>query len=596
MSRAGVDAIKLYTEKNDAAGARAGLSRLIEKDPNNFDLNSWLGYICLVSGDPTAAVGPLKVARQQKPDHMANLLNLANAYIALNDTANAIEVEEARRALAPEDASIDARLGSLYLEAGNPAKAAERLETAAAAVPGDRSVLVNLAKAYTMLDDRDKAAGAYQRLLATDPDTPVRVNALSWIGFYRLQSGDNNGAAEALEEAHKLNENDLEILNNLGTAYSRAGRDEDAIRVYTRMSELNPAFYEPWYNLGVLYLKKGDGAMAVRMNQQAIERKSDEPFAHNNLGRGHELTGDWAAAAKAYARAAEIEPENVIFQRNAAVAAHKAGDERAFVRFAERALNLGENDPDLRLMLALNYSNAGKDAEAIGLLGGLEGRVTDKADYWYNLGVLKERVGDKDGAEAAYRRSLQIRPNDPATNQNLGLMLWKRGEAGAAMPHFEVVMRSRPNDVEAMLNVAAASYQSGKTDRAIELWRQVVRGNPERTDVRLNLADALWGKGDHEGARFHYAESVKRQPKNPGALNGVGLWQLRQSENKEAEQSFRRAIAADRNYLPAYNNLAVTLERLNRRADAVRVLEDALKIDPNFEDARKNLQRMKTSG
>jgi tetratricopeptide (TPR) repeat protein len=58
---------------------------------------------------------------------------------------------------------------------------------------------------------------------------------------------------------------------------------------------------------------------------------------------------------------------------------------------------------------------------------------------------------------------------------------------------------------------------------------------------------------------------------------------------------FRKAMNVDKNFVAAYNNLAVTLERLNKRAEAILVLEQALRIDPNFADAKRNLQRMKSA-
>ena len=86
------------------------------------------------------------------------------------------------------------------------------------------------------------------------------------------------------------------------------------------------------------------------------------------------------------------------------------------------------------------------------------------------------------------------------------------------------------------------------------------------------------------------------RPKNSAALNGLGLYNLYRGSSKDAEANFRTAIEADRSNLAAYNNLAVALERQNKVTEAVAVLEQALKIKPDFEDARKNLDRLKATG
>jgi Flp pilus assembly protein TadD len=156
-------------------------------------------------------------------------------------------------------------------------------------------------------------------------------------------------------------------------------------------------------------------------------------------------------------------------------------------------------------------------------------------------------------------------------------------------------LQRAPNDTDARINLAAALSKTGSMAEAVEVWRGLVRSHPSRNDLRLDLANGLWSLGETQQARFHYATILQSSPTNVYALNGMGLWHLLQSENGEAEKSFRAAIAANRNFLPAYNNLAVALERLNRRAEAILMLEQALRIDPNFADARRNLERMKAA-
>jgi superkiller protein 3 len=156
-------------------------------------------------------------------------------------------------------------------------------------------------------------------------------------------------------------------------------------------------------------------------------------------------------------------------------------------------------------------------------------------------------------------------------------------------------MRLDPASQSAKINLAASLSRLGETAQAVEIWRELVRANPSRNDLRLDLANGLWALGETQQARFHYATILQSAPNNAHALNGMGLWHLLQAENGSAEQMFRKAMNVDKNFVAAYNNLAVTLERLNKRAEAILVLEQALRIDPNFADAKRNLQRMKSA-
>ena len=133
-------------------------------------------------------------------------------------------------------------------------------------------------------------------------------------------------------------------------------------------------------------------------------------------------------------------------------------------------------------------------------------------------------------------------------------------------------------------------------DEAIELWKSFLHVRPDKHDVRIDLANVLWKRGQIDTARFHYQYIINRDPENAPALNGLGLHTLYNGDTVGAEALFRQAMAVDAGYMAAHNNLAVTLERQNKVEEAIMVLENALKIDPEFEDAKKNLDRLKATG
>jgi Flp pilus assembly protein TadD len=131
---------------------------------------------------------------------------------------------------------------------------------------------------------------------------------------------------------------------------------------------------------------------------------------------------------------------------------------------------------------------------------------------------------------------------------------------------------------------------------AMSIWSDILRKEPNRKQIRVTLANAQWASGDYEGARTNYAQVLSVDPSNAEALNGMGLYHLRQSKLGQAEQEFRGSLQSNPKFVPAYNNLAITLERLNKRKQAIQLLERAVRLDPNNKDARGNLERMRAAG
>jgi len=76
----------------------------------------------------------------------------------------------------------------------------------------------------------------------------------------------------------------------------------------------------------------------------------------------------------------------------------------------------------------------------------------------------------------------------------------------------------------------------------------------------------------------------------------MGLCYLRNSQLPEAKADFQESIHSNPNDALAYNNLAVTLERMNQRKGAIAILEKATKIAPDNEQITSNLKRMKAAG
>lgn len=437
--------------------------------------------------------------------------------------------------------------------------------------------------------------GAIHDLEATLEKNPKNADVLSWLGFFYIKNNDNDKAVMVLERAQEVRPDDLEIMNNLGNAYLALKEDDKALAQYRKVVEKSPEMADAWYNVGGICLRKHDYKGAIQAYEKAMSLKPDsaDAFTINNCGIAYEGDGQLSMAADCYRKAVAARPEEVLFSRNAGFALLRLKQEDEAIPYLETAAKSGD-DMNATFALAQIYLKKGRKEDALAMFSALENTHGDKSDYWYNLGVLKAGTGDEKGAEDAYRKAIAKNGNDKDAVNNLAILLFKQGRYEDALPFFQRMYRVNPTPA-ATLNYASCCSQVGDLKGAVALWKQYLSKSPSRHDVRVEMANALWQMGERENARAQYATVLQGDPKNVQAMNGVGLYYYQADRLHEAETLFRRAIATKSSYLPPYNNLAVTLERMNKRAEGIKLLEKALQMNPNYGEARRNLERMRAA-
>lgn len=437
--------------------------------------------------------------------------------------------------------------------------------------------------------------GAIKDLEAFYATHQDNADVQSWLGFLYLRNSQADMAVPVLEKAQAKKPGDLEVIINLGNAYTKTGANEKAIAQYKMAVAKKDDMYEPWYNLGNLYLAGRDYDSAIASYQKAISLKSDtDAYSYNNIGICHEAKGDLSAAAAAYEIAAKAQPEQVLFSRNAGLAYRKLKNEEKATPYLEAACKGDNPDSAVCAALSMIYAKNGRGADALALMAKLESAQGDKADYWYNVGVIRQQTNDVNGAMDAYKKALDISPDDADTNKNYGLLLYKAGKYEEALPMFDKTYKNDPSDNN-MMNCATCRAKLGDLKGAAGLWKKFLAKNPSRSDVRLDYANAQWQMGDKEGAKSNWVTILTNDRSNVVAMNGLGLYYYSQDKLAEAEQTFRKAIATKGTFREPYNNLAVVLERQNKRPEALKVLKQAVKLFPDYEVAKRNLERMEAA-
>jgi hypothetical protein len=103
------------------------------------------------------------------------------------------------------------------------------------------------------------------------------------------------------------------------------------------------------------------------------------------------------------------------------------------------------------------------------------------------LGKVKLTTGDGTGAEALFRRALEIRPDLDDAHYHLGLVLLYTGRIADAEGEFLEAVRLNPEHFQARGNAGLCCLRQRRFEEAATHFREILRTRPGDTVARQNL-------------------------------------------------------------------------------------------------------------
>lgn len=612
----------LRNDAGDRRGAIAAWEQGLDGDNERMThtMLRGIGHAAQELGEHDTASAALRRLFEESDDEDA-AVRLGAALVAAGRIGEAREVLVAAFG---EQAPL--HLASALAEAGRDREAADEYR----AVAGRLAAVAahNLAVTLRRLADLPGAIAAAQTALAAGaPEEP----AARLLGSLLAQTGDLTGAAAAYERAAAAEPSStgdlfLELGRHLAEAGDAAGahssyeraaaRDDDVLAAAIARLRLGTATPEerPW-----ALLAEGDRTAALAA---LTETTGSAPMAELLLAleaddvqevRGLLATRPDAAGTPADAAAEAVGAggawDELADETLAAVDGRDDDTARALLR---AVIDLGGPDQAAKARIALGRLLAEEHPSRAELCAFPATECPDDriaALAWRDLGRLRERRGDVDGAVEAYRAGL------PGAAPMAARLLEELGDeegamevlhAGADAGDLEsiqyllahLIQRQDHEDAAALAERAVATGDRGTVAMGYWTWgdackavgdlagavlmyrRGVETGDPDTLDsIRVDLGLALREQGDEAAARAELGRALDSGSPDAVARAGVtlGMWSYENDELLAAAASFARAAAADSPFAEqALNNVgAIAYGAAERGAHglAVQVLE-----------------------
>ncbi|HEY3352230.1 MAG TPA: tetratricopeptide repeat protein [Polyangia bacterium] len=403
-------------QKKDLDKIEAGLRRAVNIDPKFLEAQRFLGLVLEDEGDARAARAEYASIVEKRPTAFWPLHALARLYRAEGSKARALEAATKALKLRPGDVECRYLRGELLWDKG-------------------------------ALDE------AHRELKQVTRDAPRHAGARRLLAAVCAGRSLHEEQARELEVLATLAPDDLQARLDLGAAYQRLERWDQAVPVYDEICRRNPKHFMAHKFLGDLYRRKRDWSRASVAYEQAMRLDPKDPRPYFLLSQTQAEAGNYDRAEKVLDEAQRFTQYTGEAYNNLGAVCLKRGDPARAQYFLRRALlRLGER-PRVHYNMGLALAGTRQYGAALGEFRTAVKLEGTEPEYHYATGVTLIKLGRVEEAETAFRQAVVVGDDHPNARRNLALI----AEMRRRRAEDEIVDRRAPQDREAPAAPEAAT-------------------------------------------------------------------------------------------------------------------------------------------
>lgn len=352
----------------------------------------------------------------------------------------------------------------------------------------------------------------------------------------------------AIEEYRKLvnwDPTDLNMLNTLGDLYARAGLNEEAKRIFSRVAQ--GYSHQGFTSKAIALLKK-----VLRIDPADLDAAAKLAECYLAQGLRGEADRQYADVADAYKRAGR--------------------EDRALDAY-QRMSEINPSNTSLLMTLGEQWQREGLKQRA--------------HNSFAAAGDEYSRQGDDERALAAYLKAQAVQPDEHKTLAAIAGICAARGQAGNAIPILCESLSRNSGDAELHRILGSTYLSAGRLDDAEQTFQKLlaldgseyrnllvlgekflVMGEMDRAVEQVDrFVDALIDTRDEQEAVTFLRKVLDRDPEHLAALKRLAL-------------IFRR-VHEDFNLAPTLKALADSALRGGNRDEAIEALKELCSLEPH---------------
>ena len=353
-------------------------------------------------------------------------------------------------------------------------------ESLPAQVPADITETFRKASEAMRQGNLDQAGDGFAAIVK---QLPAFAEAYLNLGLVREEQGRHEEAIANFHKSLQLKPRLRGANLFLGIAQYRTNQLDAALISLRKETAAFPKDANAWMWIGIVALEKGEGDEAAEALDKAAKLSPDNVDILYHRGQAHLFV-----SKDSYARMFKTDPKSWRVRQILAEANAEAERHMDAIAEYQAAIKLAPNEPRLHEELGTEYRAAGKMQEA----------------------------------EEAYRKELEIDPDNVVAQYKLGVLLTEKGDAAQGKQVITAALTVRPGLRHADYNLGRAEMLLGNDAAAVEDFQRATQADSD--------PDVL------EQAWYQLGTVLRRMHRTQEAQQAFAMFQKFKEEELEESQ------------------------------------------------------------
>ncbi len=492
------------------------------------------GYVLARAGARARAISAFSNCLRSWPDHAVSLYNIAQVYREIQMPEFAARALHRIVQLYPTNSDVQTLLYTLYRNAGMTEEAQSTAESFFSLFPASREAILDLSQAYLDNNDLGTAQKTLQRGLVSLPGDASLQTALATVLLYSGKPGEARSLLTQTKPAPELVPRHTAAL---ASACALLG-DWNAVVEQTQDMDVKSAAPSLKQLRAAALIKTGKSQEAIHLltdstsvlGQVLMSALGQAPAAPLNPG------------ATALAQVLKEKPEAL--GTFAAAAAYQAGQLYDASLELTRALDqeLGEYPVLLDLVFS-SFAHARRLDNPVQEAQSLLERHAKSAAAWLGMHDVFRAVKNTEGQRNALAKAAELDPRNPEAWSLQAAFLDKQNDVDGQIAAYRKILELTPEDPAANNNLAyCLLLKGGDPKEALGYAGKAIGNLRGNALAHHTLGVAQLRTGDLEESNKNLSIALELRPGDPDLLLDYGLMLIAKGQKEEGLKPIKLAI------------------------------------------------------